>query len=187
MTNGLYLMSDGMVMVDYGRKKIPISLAQYRANGYRPPFDRLVREDKARTPAAYEARVEHRSARLRVKTQSVGRSEAHVPCRSRLRTQSAKERAVPEQLAQAASRGEEAGMPGNRPPAMLTALGHQEIAIECSVRQPIRLGGPSLSNDIGGYAVTSPQSEPRRLAGRSKWRSSTTSSRRAPPSLRSIQ
>jgi hypothetical protein len=64
MANGLYLMPDGMVMVDYGRKKIPISLAQYRANGYRPPFDRLVREDKARTPAAYEARVEDRSARL---------------------------------------------------------------------------------------------------------------------------
>jgi hypothetical protein len=29
-------MPDGTVMVDYGRKKIPISLAQYRANGYRP-------------------------------------------------------------------------------------------------------------------------------------------------------
>ena len=36
MPNGLYLMPDGTVMVDYGRKKIPISLAQYRANGYRP-------------------------------------------------------------------------------------------------------------------------------------------------------
>ena len=64
MANGLYLMPDGMVMVDYGRKKIPISLAQYRANGYRPPFDRLAREDKARTPAAYEALVEDRPARL---------------------------------------------------------------------------------------------------------------------------
>ena len=63
MANGLYLMPDGMVMVDYGRKIIPISLAQYRANGYRPPFDRLAR-DEARTPAAYEARVEDRSARL---------------------------------------------------------------------------------------------------------------------------
>jgi hypothetical protein len=50
MANGLYLMPDGMVMVNYGRKKIPISLAQYRANGYRPPFYRLARDDKARTP-----------------------------------------------------------------------------------------------------------------------------------------
>jgi tetratricopeptide (TPR) repeat protein len=58
-----HLMPDGMVMVGYGRKKIPISVAQYRANGYRPPFDRLVREDKAGTPAAYEARVQDRSAR----------------------------------------------------------------------------------------------------------------------------
>jgi hypothetical protein len=64
MANGLYLMPDGTVMVDYGRKKIPIPLAQYKANGYRPPFDRLVREDKARSPAAYEAGVEERSARL---------------------------------------------------------------------------------------------------------------------------
>jgi hypothetical protein len=50
MANGLYLMPDGMVMVNYGRKKIPISLAQYRANGYRPPFYRLARDDKARPP-----------------------------------------------------------------------------------------------------------------------------------------
>ena len=64
MANGLYLMPDGMVMVNYGHKKVLISLAQYRANGYRPPFDRLVWEDKARPLAAYEARVEDRSARL---------------------------------------------------------------------------------------------------------------------------
>ena len=64
MANGLYVTPDGMVMVDYGCMKIPISLAQYRANGYRPPFDRLVPKDKARTPAAYEARVEDRSTRL---------------------------------------------------------------------------------------------------------------------------
>jgi hypothetical protein len=64
MANGLYLTPDGMVMVNYGHKKVPISLAQYRANGYRPPFDRLVREDKARNPAAYEARVQDRSAQL---------------------------------------------------------------------------------------------------------------------------
>ena len=61
MANGLYLMPDGMVMVNYGRKKIPISLAQYRANGYRPPFYRLAHDDKARPPGG-EARLEDRLA-----------------------------------------------------------------------------------------------------------------------------
>jgi hypothetical protein len=63
MANGLYLMPDGTVMVDYGRKKIPISLAQYRANGYRPPFYRLAHDDEARTPAAAEAGLEDRLTR----------------------------------------------------------------------------------------------------------------------------
>jgi hypothetical protein len=49
--------------VNYGRKKIPISLAQYKANGYRPPFYRLAHDDKARTPSAGESRLENRLAR----------------------------------------------------------------------------------------------------------------------------
>ena len=64
MANGLYLMPDGTVMVDYGRKKIPISLAQYRANGYRPPFCRLAHDNEARAPAAGEAGLEDRLARV---------------------------------------------------------------------------------------------------------------------------
>jgi hypothetical protein len=64
MANGLYLMSDGTVMVDYGRKKIPISLAQYKANGYRPPFYTLARDDKARNSAAGEAGLADRLARV---------------------------------------------------------------------------------------------------------------------------
>ena len=63
MASGLYLMPDGMVMVNYGRKKIPISLAQYRANGYRPPFYRLAHDDKARSASAGEAGLEDRLAR----------------------------------------------------------------------------------------------------------------------------
>ena len=51
MANGLYLTPDGTVMVDYGHKKIPIPLAQYKANGYRPPFYTLARDNKARTSA----------------------------------------------------------------------------------------------------------------------------------------
>jgi hypothetical protein len=63
MANGLYLMLDGTVMVDYGRKKIPIPIAQYKANGYRPPFYALAHDDEARTPAADEAGLEDGLAR----------------------------------------------------------------------------------------------------------------------------
>ena len=41
MAKGLYLMRDGQVLVEYGKRRVPISPAQYRANGYRPPCDRL--------------------------------------------------------------------------------------------------------------------------------------------------
>jgi hypothetical protein len=64
MANGLYLMPDGAIMVNYGRKKIPISLAQYKANGYRPPFYRLAHDDKARIPAAGEAGLQDLLARV---------------------------------------------------------------------------------------------------------------------------
>jgi hypothetical protein len=42
MATGLYLMADRMVMVDYGARKLPISPAQYRANGYKPSFEKLM-------------------------------------------------------------------------------------------------------------------------------------------------
>jgi hypothetical protein len=41
MATGLYLLQDGTIMVAYGERKIPISPAQYKANGYRPPFEKL--------------------------------------------------------------------------------------------------------------------------------------------------
>jgi hypothetical protein len=62
MASGLYLMPDGTVMVDYGRKKIPIPLAQYKANGYRPTFYTLARGDRA--SAAGEAGLEDRLTRV---------------------------------------------------------------------------------------------------------------------------
>ena len=43
MASGLYLMDDETIMVDYGNKKIPISRAQKRANGYKPPIEKLIR------------------------------------------------------------------------------------------------------------------------------------------------
>ena len=42
MATGLYLTADGMVMVGYGTRKLPMSPAQYRANGYKPSFAKLM-------------------------------------------------------------------------------------------------------------------------------------------------
>jgi hypothetical protein len=41
MATGLYITQNGSVMVSYGPKHIPISCAQYKANGYKPPLDKL--------------------------------------------------------------------------------------------------------------------------------------------------
>jgi hypothetical protein len=42
MAKGLYLQSDGQVLVEYGkRRRVPIPCAQYKANGYKPPCDKL--------------------------------------------------------------------------------------------------------------------------------------------------
>jgi hypothetical protein len=42
MAIGLYVLPDGSVMVAYGPRHIPISRAQYRANGYKPVLEKLV-------------------------------------------------------------------------------------------------------------------------------------------------
>ena len=57
MAKGLYLMRDGQVLVDYGTRRVPISAAQYRANGYRPPFGKLPTE--AQPKARKELRHAH--------------------------------------------------------------------------------------------------------------------------------
>ena len=44
MAKGLYLLGDGQVLVEYGNRRVPISSAQYRANGYRPSCDKLLIE-----------------------------------------------------------------------------------------------------------------------------------------------
>jgi hypothetical protein len=41
VAKGLYLTRDGQVLVEYGKRRVPISPAQYRANGYRPRCDKL--------------------------------------------------------------------------------------------------------------------------------------------------
>jgi hypothetical protein len=44
MASGLYVTPDGEVMVAYGSRNIPISLAHYRANGYKPAVEKLMRQ-----------------------------------------------------------------------------------------------------------------------------------------------
>ena len=56
MAKGLYLTSDGQVLVEYGkRRRVPIPSAQYKANGYKPPRDKLPPEvpRKARKELAH--------------------------------------------------------------------------------------------------------------------------------------
>ena len=56
MAKGLYRMSDGHVLVECGnRRRVPIPSAQYKANGYKPPRDKLPPEAprKARKELAH--------------------------------------------------------------------------------------------------------------------------------------
>jgi hypothetical protein len=54
MAFGLYVMQDGSVMVAYGQKHVPISCAQYKANGYKPPLEKLA----VKSPAVHKGAVE---------------------------------------------------------------------------------------------------------------------------------
>ena len=42
VATGLYVMQEGSVMVAYGTRHIAISYAQYKANEYKPTFEKLV-------------------------------------------------------------------------------------------------------------------------------------------------
>ena len=48
MATGLYLLPEGSVMMAYGPRHIPISCAQYKANGYKPVLEKLA----AKSPGA---------------------------------------------------------------------------------------------------------------------------------------
>jgi hypothetical protein len=62
MATGLYVL-DGSVMVAYGLRHIPISCAQYKANGYKPALDKLVakppRAEAIPRPAHQNGRLAH--------------------------------------------------------------------------------------------------------------------------------
>ena len=52
MATGLYVTPDGKIMVAYGTRQIPLSCAQYKANGYKPSFEKLlVKSPKATVPS----------------------------------------------------------------------------------------------------------------------------------------
>ena len=56
MAKGLYRMSDGQVLVEYAnRRRVPIPPAQYKANCYKSPCDKLPPEvpRKARKELAH--------------------------------------------------------------------------------------------------------------------------------------
>jgi hypothetical protein len=44
VAKGLCVTQNGQVLVEYGKRRVSISPAQYRANGYKPPCDRLPAE-----------------------------------------------------------------------------------------------------------------------------------------------
>jgi hypothetical protein len=56
MAIGLYLTPDGRVMVAYGNRRIAISRAEYKANGYKPSIEKL----KVKAPS--ENKLSGRSA-----------------------------------------------------------------------------------------------------------------------------
>ena len=60
MATGLYVLPDRSVMVAYGRRQVPISCAQYKANGYKPAPEKLTvtnsfTAQKSRVPPPGEA------------------------------------------------------------------------------------------------------------------------------------
>jgi hypothetical protein len=65
---GLYVLPDGSVMVAYGLRHIPISCAQYRANGHKPALEKLpvakslgLQKARVRPPSSSAARTKGRS------------------------------------------------------------------------------------------------------------------------------
>jgi hypothetical protein len=51
MATGLYVTPDGRVAVAYGNRKLSIPISQYKANGYKPSFEKLlVRETTSLQP-----------------------------------------------------------------------------------------------------------------------------------------
>ena len=76
MATGLYLLQGGSVMVAYGYRRIPISRAQYQANGYSPALEKLA----AKAPVATKP-----PSRSETASQGGRRAPSSEPDRSRPR------------------------------------------------------------------------------------------------------
>jgi hypothetical protein len=58
MATGLHVLPDGSVMVAYGPRHVPISCAQYKANGYKPVLEKLaVKSPAVHKGAAYYSHI----------------------------------------------------------------------------------------------------------------------------------
>jgi hypothetical protein len=64
MATGLYVLSDGSVMVAYGPRHIPISCAQYKANGYKPVLEKLAAKSPGANRPLVSPEVTHRDSSL---------------------------------------------------------------------------------------------------------------------------
>jgi hypothetical protein len=54
MAKGLYLRTEGQVLVEYGkRRRVPIPSAQYKADGYKPAYDKLPPEVPRKAPKVF--------------------------------------------------------------------------------------------------------------------------------------
>ena len=62
VAKGLYLSGDGRVVVAYGTRQILISPAQYKADGYKPPCDKLPAEAPYRARKSLQCRQALRAA-----------------------------------------------------------------------------------------------------------------------------
>ena len=76
MATGVYVLQDGSVMVAYGRRHIPISSAEYKANGYKPALQTLMANSPGANKPWSLVRSPPRDSQLASQRQAAPREEA---------------------------------------------------------------------------------------------------------------
>jgi hypothetical protein len=76
MATGVYVLQDGSVMVAYGPRHIPISCAQYKANGYKPALQTLMAKSPGANTSWSLLRSPPRDSGLASQRQAAPRDEA---------------------------------------------------------------------------------------------------------------
>jgi hypothetical protein len=74
VAKGIYRIPDGQVMVDYGRRRAPVSRAQYKANGYQPSYEKL--EAKLRSARGSPDGIDRRRRSMYPKLRNAHRDRA---------------------------------------------------------------------------------------------------------------